>query len=314
MTRSAIVTGGAGFIGSHVVDSLLGDDYEVIVVDDLTSGRESNLDSRAALALVDITDAEALDSVFDRARPERVFHLGAQSMVTVSVKDPARDCDVNVRGTLNVLEAAGRHGAPVVFTSTGGALYGDGVPTPTPETQTPAPLSPYGASKWAAESYVRTWGLASGIPHTVCRLGNVYGPRQSPHGEAGVVSIFSRVLWEGRAPTLYGFGDATRDYVHVHDVVSCLRAASGTAGVFNVASSVEAPVREVFRILCEEAGSNVEPLLAPLREGELARSCMDPFEARRQLGWKPRIPFQQGMRATYRELIAEFEMEVTSCK
>jgi UDP-glucose 4-epimerase len=314
MTRSAIVTGGAGFIGSHVVDSLLGDDYEVIVVDDLSSGRESNLDSRAELALVDITDVEALDSVFDRARPERVFHLGAQSMVTVSVKDPARDCDVNVRGTLNVVEAAGRHGAPVVFTSTGGALYGDGVPTPTPETQIPAPLSPYGASKWAAESYVLTWALASGIPHTVCRLGNVYGPRQSPHGEAGVVSIFSRLLWEGRSPTLYGFGDATRDYVHVHDVVSCLRAASGTAGVFNVASSVEAPVREIFRILCEESGSNVEPLLAPLREGELTRSCMDPFEARRQLGWKPRIPFQQGMRATYRELIAEFEMEVTSCK
>ncbi len=314
MSGTAIVTGGAGFIGSHLVDSLLGDDYEVVVVDDLTTGRADHVDSRAELAVLDITDADALDSLFDSARPRRVFHLAAQSMVTVSVKDPSRDCEVNVGGTLNVLQAAGRHGAPVVFTSTGGALYGDGVPLPTPETQIPAPLSPYGASKWAGEAYVRTWALASGIPHTVCRLGNVYGPRQSPHGEAGVVSILSRMLWEGRAPTLFGFGDATRDYVHVHDVVSCLRAASGTAGVFNVATSVEAPVREVFRILCEESGANIEPLLAPLREGELTRSCMEPFEARRTLGWKPTIPFQQGMRTTYRELIAEFETEVTTCK
>jgi UDP-glucose 4-epimerase len=314
MSKSAIVTGGAGFIGSHVVDSLLADGYTTVVVDDLTSGRESNLDPRAELELVDITDVVPLDLLFDRVRPERVFHLGAQSMVTVSVKDPGRDCDVNVRGTLNVLEAAGRHGAPVVFTSTGGALYGDGVPLPTPETQIPAPLSPYGASKWAAESYMRTWALASGIPHAVCRLGNVYGPRQSPHGEAGVVSIFSRLLWEGRAPKLFGYGDATRDYVHVHDVVSCLRAASGTAGVFNVATAVETSVREVFEILRDESRVDVEPELLPLREGELTRSCMDPANARETLGWSAQVPFERGMRDTYRELIAEFEAEVPSCR
>jgi UDP-glucose 4-epimerase len=314
MTRTAIVTGGAGFIGSHVVDSLLGDGFKVIVVDDLTTGRTSNLDSVAELQTVDITDVGALDAVFDAAKPESVFHLAAQSTVTASVKDPARDCEVNVRGTLNVLEAAGRHDAPVVFTSTGGALYGDGVPLPTPETRSPAPVSPYGASKWAAEAYVRTWSNASGIPHTVCRLGNVYGPRQSPHGEAGVVSIFSRTLWEGRAPTLFGFGDATRDYVHVHDVVACLRAASGTSGVFNVGTSVETSVRAVFQILREEAGVDVDPVLAPLRDGELTRSCMDPSKARRGLGWKPSIPIQRGMRATYHELVAEFEAEVESCR
>ena len=310
MSGTAIVTGGAGFIGSHVVDSLLGDGYEVVVVDDLTTGRADHVDSRAELAVLDITDADALDSLFDSTRPRRVFHLAAQSMVVVSVRDPHRDCDINVGGTLNVLQAAGRHGAPVVFTSTGGALYGDGVPLPTPETQIPAPLSPYGASKWAGESYVRTWALASGIPHAVCRLGNVYGPRQSPHGEAGVVSIFSRMLWEGNAPTLFGFGDATRDYVHVHDVVSCLRAASGTAGVFNVATSVETSVRDVFRILREESGVDVDPVLAPLREGELTRSCMDPSNARRVLGWKPSIPIQRGMRTTYHELVSEFGAEV----
>ena len=314
MTRTAIVTGGAGFIGSHVVDSLLGDGFKVIVVDDLTTGRTSNLDSAAELQTVDITDVGALDAVFDAAKPESVFHLAAQSTVTASVKDPARDCEVNVRGTLNVLEAAGRHDAPVVFTSTGGALYGDGVPLPTPETRSPAPVSPYGASKWAAEAYVRTWSNASGIPHTVCRLGNVYGPRQSPHGEAGVVSIFSRTLWEGRAPTLFGFGDATRDYVHVHDVVACLRSASGTSGVFNVGTSVETSVRAVFQILREEAGVDVDPVLAPLRDGELTRSCMDPSKARRGLGWKPSIPIQRGMRATYHELVAEFEAEVESCR
>jgi len=315
MTRSAIVTGGAGFIGSHVVDSLLADGYRVIAVDDLSTGRERNLDPAADLELIDIADVVPLDMLFDRVRPECVFHLGAQSMVTVSVKDPQRDCEVNVRGTLNVLEAAGRHGAPVVFTSTGGALYGDGVPLPTPETQIPSPLSPYGASKWAGESYVRTWALKSGIPHAVCRLGNAYGPRQSPHGEAGVVSIFSRTLWEKRAPQLYGYGDATRDYVHVHDVVSCLRAASGTRGVFNVATAVETSVRQVFDFLRDESGSRVEPVLMPLREGELTRSCMDPGEAKRVLGWSARVPVEAGMRRTYRELIAEFEAEgVPACR
>lgn len=315
MSGSAIVTGGAGFIGSHVVDSLLADGYRVVAVDDLSTGRERNLDPAADLELIDITDVVPLDMLFDRVRPERVFHLGAQSMVTVSVKDPARDCDVNVRGTLNVLAAAGRYGAPVVFTSTGGALYGDGVPLPTPETQIPAPLSPYGASKWAAESYVRTWALASGIPHAVCRLGNVYGPRQSPHGEAGVVSIFSRLLWERRSPQLYGYGDATRDYVHVYDVVSCLRAASGTAGVFNVATAVETSVRDIFEILRDESGAAVDPVLMPLREGELTRSCMDPREALQVLGWSAQVPFEAGVRRTYRDLIAEFEEEgVPSCR
>jgi len=145
----------------------------------------------------------------------------------------------------------------------------------------------------------------------VCRLGNVYGPRQSPHGEAGVVSIFSRMLWEKRTPQLFGYGDATRDYVHVHDVVACLRAASGTRGVFNVATAVETSVREVFEFLRDEAGSQVEPLLMPLREGELTRSCMDPGEAKRVLGWSAQVPVETGMRRTYRELIAEFEAEGT---
>jgi UDP-glucose 4-epimerase len=307
--RSAIVTGGAGFIGSHLVHSLLDDGYSVTVIDDLSTGDAQRVVSDAALAVVDIAEAEAVNEVFARARPDAVFHLGAQSMVTASMADPQRDCLVNVVGTLNVLEAATAHRAPVVFTSTGGALYGDTAPLPTPETYIPAPVSPYGASKWAGESYVRTWGLANDIPHAVCRLGNVYGPRQSSHGEAGVVAIFSRAIFEGRSPKLFGFGEATRDYVHVADVVACLRAASGVCGVFNVATGVETSGAAVWEALREAASTEIEPELAPLRRGELTWSCMDPTAAWDKLGWKARIPFDDGARGTYAALVAEFEEE-----
>jgi UDP-glucose 4-epimerase len=306
---SAIVTGGAGFIGSHVVDSLLADGYEVTVVDDLSTGILERVPAGAELSVTDISDGEALAKVFDRVRPSAIFHLGAQSMVTVSVADPVRDCEVNVRGTLNVLEAATRYRAPVVFTSTGGALYGDSAPLPTPETFIPAPISPYGASKWAGESYVRTWALAHDIPHAVCRLGNVYGPRQSPHGEAGVISIFSRAVFDGRTPKLFGFGEATRDYVHVADVVSCLRAASGVRGVFNVATGIETNGLELWDALREASGTQLEPELAPLRTGELTRSCMDPGNALRTLGWRAEIPFAEGVKRTYAALVDEFKAE-----
>jgi UDP-glucose 4-epimerase len=184
-----VVTGGAGFIGSHLVDALLGDGTEVTVVDDLSSGSERQVADAANLEVVDIADRPALDAVVDAVRPSAVYHVAAQSSVTASVADPGRDCAVNVQGTLNVLEAATRHRAPVVFTSTGGALYGNEAPIPTAEDHLPAPAAPYGASKWAGEAYVITWATASGLPHAVLRLGNVYGPRQNPHGEAGVAVL-----------------------------------------------------------------------------------------------------------------------------
>jgi UDP-glucose 4-epimerase len=299
MTRTAIVTGGAGFIGSHLVDSLLGDGIEVVAVDDLSSGRAN---VRADLEQVDVTDSAELDRVFAAAKPEHVFHLAS-----AAPGDTQRDFEVNVQGTLNVLEAAGRHGAAVVFASAGGALYGDGVSLPAPEAQIPAPISSHGASKWAAEAYVQTWAARSGLPHSVCRLANVYGPRD----EAGVVAVFSRLLWEGRAPTLFGYGDPTRDYLHVQDVVLGLRAAAGVGGVFNIGSGVEASTRSVFKLLRDVSGVKLDPVLAPPREGEPARSCLDPSKARRVLGWKPTIPFGTGMRATYRELEAELEATET---
>ena len=307
MSSTAVVTGGAGFIGSHLVDALLSDGREVIVVDDLSTGKAERVAAEATLEVVDISDAAALDRVIDSARPQAIFHLGAQSSVTVSVSDPRRDCEVNVIGTLNVLEAARRHGAPVAFTSTGGALYGNDAPLPTSEDRIPAPLAPYGASKWAGEAYLTTWARAHGVPHAVCRLGNVYGPRQSPHGEAGVVSIFSLKLWRGEAPTLFGHGRPTRDYVHVADVVRALMMASGHEGVFNIATGVETDVASLYAELQRAAGTELEPQLAPLRAGELEHSCMDPSRAREAFGWAAEVELREGLRSTYEALIAEFQ-------
>jgi UDP-glucose 4-epimerase len=302
-----VVTGGAGFIGSHVVDACVAGGATVVALDDLSTGDERRVNPAADLEVVDITNQAELDMVFDRLRPEAVYHLAAQSSVTVSVADPARDCAVNVMGTLNVLEAARRHRAPVVFTSTGGALYGNEAPIPTPETFRPAPISPYGASKWAGEAYVSTWSNADGIPHTVCRLGNVYGPRQSPHGEAGVVAIFSNTLLEGEAPVLYGHGNPTRDYIHVHDVARALLLATGVGGVFNVATGIETAVQDIFEVLARLAGAGDERVLGPLRPGELERSCLDPSEADTRLGFEADIGLDDGLESTFSWFAADFD-------
>jgi UDP-glucose 4-epimerase len=301
-----VLTGGAGFIGSHLAESLLADAVRVVVIDDLSSGKLERVPAGADLEQIDISDVAALDAVIDAAKPDEIYHLAAQSSVTVSVNDPARDCRVNVQGTLNVLEAATRHGAPIVFSSTGGALYGDEAPIPTSEDRIPAPLAPYGASKWAGEAYVTTWAGSSRLPHAICRLGNVYGPRQSPHGEAGVVAIFSHHLWSGTRPTVFGDGAPTRDYIHVADVVRCMRAASGTRGVFNVATGVETDVLGVLGHLQAAAGTSLEPILKPLREGELMRSCLATGRARDELGFEAQVPLAEGLRSTYAALVEEF--------
>jgi UDP-glucose 4-epimerase len=307
MAQSAIVTGGAGFIGSHVVDALLADGYAVTVIDDLSAGDATRVADAAELLELDIVDVPSLQAAVTKIKPSAIFHLAAQASVVVSVENPGRDCDVNVRGTLNVLEAAGGCGAPVVFTSTGGALYGDAAPMPTPESRIPEPLSPYGASKWAAEAYVKTWSLSSGIPHAVCRLGNVYGPRQSPHGEAGVVAIFSERLHSGRAPKLYGHGTPTRDYVYVTDVVCALLTASGRSGTYNIATGVETDVKTIWEQLSAAAGKHVAPELADLRPGELTHSRLDVSLAERELGWRAQVPIVEGLRMTYEALLEEFE-------
>jgi UDP-glucose 4-epimerase len=305
--NTIIVTGGAGFIGSHVVDLLLARGDRVVVLDDLSTGADSRVPPQATFEVLDITDHASLTRIVAAVRPAAIVHLAAQSSVTRSVTDPARDCDVNVGGTLNILEAARRHNAPVVFTSTGGALYGNAAPIPTPEEAPPAPIAPYGASKCAAEAYVLTWRRADGVPHAICRLGNVYGPRQSPHGEAGVVAILSYCLWSGNRPTLFGFGRPTRDYVHVRDVARALVAAIGNGGVFNIATGIETDVMEIFRELQAAARTSLEPILAPLRAGELERSCMRCERARHELGWRAEITLTDGLSSTYRALVEEFE-------
>jgi UDP-glucose 4-epimerase len=306
MTGSAIVTGGAGFIGSHLVDALLAQGKQVTVIDDLSSGDQDRLASEATLLEIDIVDRAAVLEAFSEVQPDAVFHLAAQSSVTVSVKDPLRDLQVNVAGTLNVLDGALAANAPLVFSSTGGALYGDQAPLPTPETWIPSPLAPYGASKWAGEAYVNTWSLSSGVPNAICRLGNVYGPRQSPHGEAGVVAIFCGCIHEQRRPKLFGDGKPTRDYVYVQDVVEALIAGSGRRGTFNVATSVETDVATLWSELKALSSSDLEPELADLRPGELQRSRLDVSRIESELGWRAKVDVKQGLLQTYEALMAEF--------
>ena len=307
MPSHSIVTGGAGFIGSHLVDALLAAGDEVTVIDDLSSGNASKVPAGARLCELDIVDRPALERVFEEVQPKTVYHLAAQASVTASVADPSRDCAVNVLGTLNVVDVATKLGASLSFTSTGGALYGDDAPLPTSEGSIPAPLAPYGASKWAAEAYVKTWSQSSGVAHAICRLGNVYGPRQSPHGEAGVVAIFSDHLHSGKTPKMFGHGKPTRDYVYVGDVVSALMAANGTAGTFNIATGVETDVLTLWNVLKAAAGSDIEPQLADLRPGELKRSCLDASLAERELGWRAAVPVKDGLERTYAALVKEFQ-------
>lgn len=300
------MTGGAGFIGSHVADAFLADSAAVLVLDDLSTGLEENVPAGAELARVDVVDARRVNEAIESFDPDVVCHLAAQASVTVSVDRPEHDLEVNVHGTLVVCEAARAANAPVVFASTGGAIYGNEAPLPTPESFPPAPLAPYGASKLAGEAYVATWGRMHGLPNVVLRLGNVYGPRQQPHGEAGVVAIFSDRLSRGEPVVVYGFGEPTRDYVHVGDVARAFvtAASAGRPGTFNVGSARETSVLELLEILQREAGTELEPELKPLRAGELERSALDPERIRRELGWRAEIAVEQGLAETFRAFAA----------
>jgi UDP-glucose 4-epimerase len=300
-----VVTGGAGFIGSHVADAFLAEGADVVVIDDLSTGLAENVPAAAELVRADIVDARRLEETIGRFGPDVVCHLAAQASVTVSVERPEHDLDVNVRGTLNVCEASRAAGAPVIFASTGGALYGNDAPLPTPESFPPAPLAPYGASKLAGEAYVSTWGRLHGLPNVVLRLGNVYGPRQQPHGEAGVVAIFSDRIGRGEQLVVYGFGEPTRDYVHVADVARAfvVAAVAGRPGTFNVGTARETTVLELLELLRREAGTEVDPDLQPLRPGELNRSALDSAAIERELGWRAEIPVERGLPETFRAFV-----------
>jgi len=293
----AIVTGGAGFIGSHVVDALVAQGAEVAVVDSLIHGAQDNVATGAELHVRDIR--EPLDDVFDAVRPEAVLHLAAQADVRVSVERPVEDADVNVLGTVRILESARKHGAQVVFSSTGGAIYGD-CTTSAPEDSPCEPLSPYGTAKLAAEEYLRAYNRLYGTRHIALRYGNVYGPRQDPHGEAGVVAIFLGALARGEQARIFGDGMQTRDYVYVGDVARATLAALGhEGGVFNVGTGRETSVAELYELCARVAGSDLPAEHAPARLGELQRSFLDPTLAAEPLGFRAMVDLEDGLRSTW---------------
>jgi UDP-glucose 4-epimerase len=292
-----VVTGGAGFIGSTLVDALVERGDEVHAVDDLSSGRREQVAAGARLHVLDIREplAEALAD----ARPEIVFHLAAQIDVRRSVADPVADAATNVLGTLQVLELARGHDAQVVFASTGGAIYGE-CDAPATEAAERRPVSPYGTSKLAAEEYLAAWNRLYGTGHVALRLGNVYGPRQDPHGEAGVVAIFLSRIRDGERATIFGDGSQTRDYVFVQDVVRAFVAAVGAdGGVFNVGTGIETSVRGLWQACTEAAGLAAEAAQAEPRLGELQRSSLDAGRAERTLGWRAEVDLPTGLRRTW---------------
>ncbi|MGZ5326660.1 MAG: NAD-dependent epimerase/dehydratase family protein [Solirubrobacterales bacterium] len=309
----ALVTGGAGFIGSHLVDALVERGDEVLVLDNLSSGRRENLAAHAdedcvRLEPLDITEAGPVLEVFASEPPDAVFHLAAQIDVRVSVADPGFDASSNVVGTVNLLEAARRNGAPgFIFTSTGGGIYGEGEGRSLPFTEAARclPDSPYGQSKLAAEGYLDLYSRAHGLAACALRLGNVYGPRQDPHGEAGVVAIFGGLALAGGAPTVFGDGAQTRDYIYVGDVVGALLAAQaqGSQGVLNVGTGVETDVLRLAEVIGGLAGrQDFEPTEAPARPGEVQRTALDSGRAGTELGWRAETAIERGLELTLEAL------------
>jgi UDP-glucose 4-epimerase len=290
-----LVTGGAGFIGSHVVDALVAAGAQVHAVDNLSGGRVDNLadalESGAQLHAADVTDELAIARLTAAVHPEVILHLAAHIDARRSVDEPAFDARVNVAGTAAILEAARRAGARRVVLASTAAVYGKPDRLPTPEAAEVRPINPYGASKGAAESYLALYGRLYGLSTLALRMANVYGPRQNPHGESGVVAIFTGAAAEGKAVTIHGDGRQTRDYVHVDDVAGAfLLATAGTVtGVLNIATGRETSVLELA------AAIGVDVLHGPPRAGEIARSCLDPSSAARAIGWQARTPISDGL-------------------
>jgi UDP-glucose 4-epimerase len=292
----ALVTGGAGFIGSHVAEALLARGDDVTILDNLSTGKRENVPTDARLIEGDIREPGA---AFANARPEAVFHLAAQADVRVSVTRPDYDADVNILGTVRVLEAAREHDAQVVFSSTGGAIYGE-CEEPAAEDKKLEPLAPYGTSKLAGEEYLATYNRLHETRHVSLRYGNVYGPRQDPHGEAGVVAIFFSRLAENGTPKVFGDGAQTRDYVYVGDVArATLAAGELDGGVYNVGTGRETSVNELLELCARVAGVEVDPEFAPPRPGELQRSVLDPSRAVDELGWRAERSLEEGLRETW---------------
>lgn len=295
-----LVTGGAGFIASQVADAFLADGHQVAIIDNFETGFRQNLPSPAQFYEVDIRDADAVARICDEFGPEAVCHHAAQLDVRKAVSDPAYDADINILGSLNVLLHTTRVGAKrFIFSSSGGACYGEPQEIPVPETHAARPESPYGLTKYAFEHYLRIWHTLHGIVPVVLRYSNVYGPRQTAHGEAGVVAIFAGLLLENKPCKIFGDGLDTRDYCFVGDVVEANRAAlsKGDGGVFNIGTGIETSTRQVFEAVRQAVGSGPgEPELLPERAGEVHHIALDNAKARAELGWSPAVEFGEGVR------------------
>lgn len=297
-----LVTGGAGFIGSHLADSLLERGDEVRVVDDLSTGRATRLHENVVLHKQNIADTGQFAGLVENMKPELIFHLASQIDVRTSVGLPANDARVNIIGTINVLEAARKVDARILFCSSGGALYGRNAPIPSAESVPPMPESPYGVAKYCAEQYIGLYNRLHGTCHAVLRLANVYGPRQHPSGEAAVIPSFCSRVLSREQPIIYGDGKQTRDYIYISDVIDAFLAAAdcGMPGTWNIGSGVEVSVLSLARIVSEISGRPFEPEFAPSRPGELNRSAVSVNLARRVLNWRPVTPLTEGVETAYR--------------
>ena len=295
-----LVTGGAGFIGSHIVDRLIQEGHEAVVVDNLSTGKKKNLNREARFHKLDILSPK-IKKLFQKEKPDMISHHAAQMDVRRSVADPIFDAQVNILGLLNVLESAVGCGAKkVVFASSGGAVYGEQEIFPAPETHPVCPVSPYGISKLSGEHYLYYYQKSAGLNYVGLRYANVYGPRQDPFGEAGVVAIFSQKILLGDQAIINGNGKQTRDYVFVEDVVEAHMIAleEGRQGVFNVGTGVETSVNQLFRFLAEITGTKVKAVYGPEKRGEQIRSCLEYARLKKEADWEPKVPIQEGLKRT----------------
>lgn len=292
-----LVTGGAGFIGSNIVDGLLQQGHQVVVVDNLSTGRRDNVNPAATFYPVNICHPE-LKTVFEKERPDLVNHHAAQTIIQKSVADPVFDAQQNIIGSLNLFQQCRQFGVrKVIYASSGGAVYGDPDHLPANENHRPNPVSYYGVSKYAVEHYLRLYALEGVLECTVLRYANVYGSRQNPKGEAGVVAIFAGLMLAGKQPTIFGKGDKTRDYVHVSDVVAAnlLAMEKGKNSIYNIGTGVETTDQEIFDALAQLTGFKGKPVYAPVRKGEVFRICLDFSRAQKELGWQPRLSVREGL-------------------
>lgn len=296
-----LVTGGAGFIGSNLVDALIESGHEVAVIDNLSTGKRENIHEKAKFYEVDVTDKDALKSVFEEFKPEAIHHLAAQISVIHSTEDPAEDVHINVIGIINVLRLALEHRVKkFIFSSTGGAIYGDQVPRPTTEEAKEEPASPYGIDKLFSEKYIEYFAKGTELQAIRLRYANVYGPRQNPHGEAGVVAIFTGKMLKNEPVAINGTGEQTRDFVFVSDVVSANLAAleSDQNGVYNIGTGIEININEITAAMKEISKSESEISHKPGKPGEQMYSSLSAEKAKTELGWEPKVEINEGLKLT----------------